>query len=402
MALIAAVGHAGSVNGREAGSEATRKALDQLGLASPSFGLVLASQDFRMPEVWSGINSLLKDIPVLGFSTPAELAGDGYTERSVLVALLAGAKFQVSAGYWNDVSGNKLVDPFKIFLQPAHPGDTLLLAGNGLSADVDYLIGQLNANRAVPEQAGLRIGGCLSGSLAAERSYQIGGYQCGSKGLAAALLNGDLTTGIGVAHGWQPVGKYFHVTQAASTFIYSLDGQPAAEVYAQLFGGSAREWCSPPLNELVRLYPLEIEPTNLIHNIAEPEGTYQVRSPLKMEADGSLRMNAIIPESSIAHLLAGSPGLCLEAAQRAARQALDDLRRKDTSIQPALAVLLVDAAWRTILRADPGSEIAAVRSVLGEAVPIMGGYTLGQITNSGAERNCAELLNQHICVLLFA
>lgn len=398
MALVVAVGQAGSINGREAGSEATRKALDQLGLALPSFGLVFASHDFHIQDVWSGINTLLKDTPLLGFSTPALLTREGCAERSVVVTLLAGANLQVRADYWPVKPENNPKENVKKLFQAARQEDVLLLAGNGLSADVELFLRQIKTGQG---QAGLTICGCLSGNLSDGSSYQIGGYQCRSDGLATALLSGSLAIGVGAAHGWQPVGKYFRVTQASGSSIISLDGQPAAEVYAQLFGRSPREWCSPPLNELVRLYPLGIESSNQIDYGTSPGASYQVRSPLKMETDGSLRMNAIIPENSIAHLLVGSPGLCLEAAQTAARQAFDDLRRKDQSIQPALAVLLVDAAWRMILGPNPGSEVAMVRLVLGDTVPILGGYTLGQIA-SRDPGNIPELLNQHICVLLFA
>jgi hypothetical protein len=60
----------------------------------------------------------------------------------------------------------------------------------------------------------------------------------------------------------------------------------------------------------------------------------------------------------------------------------------------------VDIAWQMLLKATPGAEIAAIQEIIGEQVPIAGGYTLGQIV-PGQEASSPEFLNQHIVVILF-
>ncbi|MBK8620015.1 MAG: hypothetical protein IPN96_23685 [Anaerolineales bacterium] len=75
-----------------------------------------------------------------------------------------------------------------------------------------------------------------------------------------------------------------------------MDGRPASETYAGLFGYPARDWAFPPLNYLARLYPLGVEQgEDLV-----------VRSPIRVEADGSFRMNANIRDGIDAYLLVGS------------------------------------------------------------------------------------------------
>jgi hypothetical protein len=54
-----------------------------------------------------------------------------------------------------------------------------------------------------------------------------------------------------------------------------------------------------------------------------------------------------------------------------------------------------------LLKSHPGSEIAAVQDILGEEVPIAGGYTLGQIV-PGNNSKVPQLLNQHLVVIAFA
>ena len=98
-----------------------------------------------------------------------------------------------------------------------------------------------------------------------------------------------------------------------------------------------------------------------------------------------------------AYLLVGSRVSCENAAQRAVQQALQQLEGR----KPVFALLLVDIAWEMLLKSHPGAEIAAVKDILGEEVPIAGGYTLGQVV-PGGESKTPQLLNQHIVVAVFA
>jgi hypothetical protein len=210
-------------------------------------------------------------------------------------------------------------------------------------------------------------------------------------------LNGRLKIASAAAHGWFPVGPFFKVTRARGLWLRALDGLAPGEVYAKTFGSQAREWGFPPLNELVRLYPLGLQAAPRESEVRPAEMV--IRSPVRMENDGNLRMNTIIPEGSTVHLLTGSSQKCIVAARDAARRALTQLLAGSERIRPVLALLFVDAAWQELLLARPGEELQAVRAVIGEEVPIAGGYTFGQIGRS-TPTGPLELLNQHIQVVL--
>ena len=90
MALTVSIGNAQELNGREAGLQATHQALNRLGYGSPAFGFVIASHQYQAREVVSGVSSLLGDTPMIGFSSPAGLTGNGLHPNSVIVVLLAG------------------------------------------------------------------------------------------------------------------------------------------------------------------------------------------------------------------------------------------------------------------------------------------------------------------------
>jgi hypothetical protein len=181
------------------------------------------------------------------------------------------------------------------------------------------------------------------------------------------------------------VGTTFRVTRSRGFWVRTLDGRPVSETYARLFGYPAREWAFEPLNHLARLYPL---------GLAQADESVLVRSPLRVEADGSFRMNAAVADGTDAFLMAGSLDSCKQAAGEAVRQAQAALQ----GARPVLALVLADVAWQILFEAQPGADIAAVQEALGPDVPLAGGYTLGQIVPGG--KQVPQFLNQHLVVIL--
>jgi len=380
MTLNVAVGHAQALNGREAGLQATHHALNNLGSATPTLGFVISSHQYQAREVVNGVSSLLGDTPMIGFSSPAGLTSTGMHPNSVVVALLAG-DFQADAQWMPSYAQGARDTGIQILKQiKEKEASSLIFFADGFNGDADQLCTTLSNNSIS------LVGGLSSGDLHTGHSYQMAGPQTGTGSLAGAFLSGDIRVGIGSAHGWNPVGSQFRVTRSRGFWLRTLDGHPASETYAQLFGYPAREWAFPPLSHLARLYPLGIEQGDQII----------VRAPIRVEADGSFRMNAPVRDGVDAYLLVGSRVSCEKAAQEAAQQALQQLN----GTKPVFALVLVDLAWEMLLRSNPGIEVSVVQETLGAKVEIAGGYTLGQIAPA---KNSAtpQLLNQHIIVIAF-
>lgn len=142
---------------------------------------------------------------------------------------------------------------------------TALLFANGFNGDAE----QLCASQ--PPAARL-VGALSSGDLHAGNAYQISGKQTGSSGLALARLESGIKIGIGYGHGWQPVCSRFRVPRSRGSWLRTLDGRPASEAYAHLFGCPAGDWVVPPLNHLIRLNPLGLD---------GPREAPLIRSPLR-------------------------------------------------------------------------------------------------------------------------
>lgn len=382
MPLSAVIGQGKAPDGRDAGSQAALQAVEQVGRAPVIFGIIIASHNLPFNQVLSGAAALLGDIPLIGFTTSAEILASGVQQRSVVIALITGTDVTVRSDFWpgfgEDSRGvsQKMVQ----FLQPNQSSGTLLVVADGFHGDPKDLCNALPGGP-------YTLAGCLAGGeLRQARTYQLGGRQTGHGGLAAAFLSGKIATGVGMGHGWQEVGAYFQITRVRGPWVRTLNNQTAAEAYANWLGYQPREWSFPPLNELVRLYPLGIEQDDAKNLL--------VRSPMRMESDGSLRMHTTISEGNTAHLLVGNVESCLKSAEKATLQALKALGKA----RPFLGIVLPDISWQMLLETQPGAEISSVRKALGPNVPILGGYTFGQISN---HTRSAELYNQQIEVILF-
>src|SRR5688572_5591196 len=386
MTIVAAVGMAQALDAREAGLQAAHQALNRLGSVTPTLGIVIAPHRFDAQSVAGGVTSLLANVPLIGFSASAGLTKSGLQSHAVIVAFIGGDEIQAEAHWfpaYSQASAETATRILQLIGYEQRPAESLLVFADGLNGNAEEFCNVLPANMPL-------IGGLSTGDSQSQSGYQIAGAQSGNGGLAAAFLRGNITMGIGHGHGWHPVGSHFRVTRSRGFWVRTLDGHPASETYSQMFGQPAREWALPPLNYLTRIYPLGFEQQN--------SDRLLVRAPVRVEPDGSFRMNASLRDGSDGYLLIGSPADCDTAAKEAAQEAMRALGEA----KPVFVMVLVDAAWQILMQARPGSEIKAIRDVVGDDVPIAGGYTLGQMVPAQGNEEHPKFLNEHIVVVAFA
>lgn len=381
MAFHAAVGQAQSLDGREASLQATHQALNRLGAVTPGLGIIISSHQYQARDVTSGAASLLGDASLIGFSTPAGLTNEGMHPHSVVVAVISAEDLESSSHWLPGYAQSSREAALQLnMLISGEKAKNVLFFADGFNGNAEQFCSEITSKD-------FSVAGCLSsGDLHSGSTYQIAGNQTGAGALAALTVSGNFHMGVGHAHGWDPVGGQMRVTRSRGFWLRTLDARPASETYAELFGYPAREWGFPPLSHMARLYPLGVEQGDEL----------VVRSPIRVEADGSFRMNVPVRDGADAFVMVGSRATCQQAAQQAAQQALRNLN----GIKPRFALVLVDIAWQMLLKATPGIEIAAIQEIIGEDVPIAGGYTLGQVV-PGENATAPELLNQHIAVILF-
>lgn len=386
MSMKASVGYAKSIEGREAGMQAANQALNYMENNPVGLAIIIIPYRYEAQQVINGAASILGNVPMVGFSTTAGLTQHGQHAQGVVVALLGGSDFRAETHWFATYAQSSQETAEKLSQLLSYeqaPAQLVLGLGDGFNGNA----GEFCA--AIPGSIPL-LGGLAGGDAASSTSFQVASTQNGSGSLSAAFIRGDFKVGAGYGHGWLPIGSRFRVTRSRGFWLRTLDGRPANESYAQIFGHTAREWGFPPLNTLARIYPLGLE---------QGQGTKDLllRSVLRIEADGSFRLNAPIRDGADVYLMVGSPDACLTAARAAAQQALDAL----DGHTPVFGLVLVDSAWQTLLQSTPGAELAAINEALGGQVPLAGGYTLGQFVPGLAPGDSPRFMNQNLLVILF-
>jgi hypothetical protein len=356
----AAVGRSAHPDAATAAHEAARAALD--GQGEPGLLLVFASGAYDLPVLTAGINEFAAGIPLVGCTSAGEIDASGPASGSVVVLALGGEGFSFSVA---TVTG---AEPREAGARVAacigdvadRPHRVLLLLTDGPAAiHADVVRGAYSvAGAGVP----------LVGGVAGHPSHGPGegqGLIYGSAVLhdavAGVAIGSDAPLGVGVRHGWQPIGEPMLVTRAEPGRIVELDDRPAAEVYRERLGGVLDD-------DVVLGHPLGLQPR---------AGEAHARSvTLDGAQDGSI--NCAVPQGALVWLMEGATDAVLEAAGAACADALAALGgAAPTALIPFDCV----ARLRYL-----GDDLAAeeVTRIAGHAAgaPIAGLYTNGEIART--------------------
>ena len=77
------------------------------------------------------------------------------------------------------------------------------------------------------------VGGCAGDDLKMTRTFQFYGDRVLTDSVVAAGIASDAPLGIGVRHGWRRVGEPMVVTGSTGNQVFTLDDQPALDVYLE-------------------------------------------------------------------------------------------------------------------------------------------------------------------------
>jgi len=163
-----------------------------------------------------------------------EIATTGPGEHGVVAIALGGEGLSVAVGMGSTANGDlrragaqaarcidELPDDDNRFDRPRQR--VLLLLSDGLSGDQQEVV------RGAYEQVGAAVplvGGCAGDDLRMETTHQFFGTTVLTGAVLGAALACDGPIGIGVRHGWTPVGEPMTVTSSQGVVVRTLDDEP--------------------------------------------------------------------------------------------------------------------------------------------------------------------------------
>ncbi|MBN1596323.1 FIST C-terminal domain-containing protein, partial [candidate division FCPU426 bacterium] len=173
--------------------------------------------------------------------------------------------------------------------------------------------------------------------------------------------------GVGVHHGWEPVGLPVTVTKSEGNRLFEINDLPAIRLYDEYFGEYTQKLRTEPLARLGVYYPL---------GLAVPESDeYLLRAPLSVAQDGSILFTAEVPAGAQVRLMIGSVESALKAARLAAQEAMAQMQGR----APKIALVFNAIARRRLFGIKANDEILEIRKIIGADVPLAGFYAYGEV-----------------------
>ncbi|HEY0871496.1 MAG TPA: FIST N-terminal domain-containing protein [Acidothermaceae bacterium] len=374
------VGRSTDSDVRVAGADATREALAG---RSASLVVVYCPADIDFRAMLDGVRSAAGDVPLIGCSGLAQLAQSGAADPAVVVSALGGNGFEVRTSVALNVSGGQRaagehVADIVSGLTSEHK--FLMLLADGLAGDQHELV--RGAYNVVGATVGL-AGGCAADDFLYEQTFQfIGdatGVQVLSNAVVAAAIGSNAPIGVGVAHGWRKVGEPMVATRSAGGIVYTLDGEPALDVFAKRVGAprSIAE-DSEAFIVFAMKHPLGMsrrsgEDIRVIHG-----GNAK---------DGSIECLADVPQGALLWMMeTDRAGLvsCVDDAYAEAVAQLDDV--------PPLGFMVFDCGVRYLFLEPEGVREEVARFTDRTAgIPFAGFYTMGEIARTRGARGMHHL-----------
>lgn len=396
MALHAGVGLSTNKDSRSAGFEAAKIAVGELGGQKPNFVIAFSSVSFDQKDLVRGIREASEGAPLVGCSDAGEIINGGPHEKSVVVMAIYSDTITFTSGLGNDVKTDareagrnaakavktKAPDPLRAFVM--FPD---VLTGNGAEA-VRGVLDVLGPHFPV-------VGGAPGDDFLFEKTYEYQDDTVATGAVGAFGLSGTFSMGIGVRHGWIPIGVPMKVTKSEGAVVHELDGKPAISIYEDYFGQKADELKKEPLARMAITYPLGIK----VPDMEE----YLIRDPITVDEKGSITCAAEIPQGSEIRLMIGSKEKAVEAAQEAARKLMADFERVQS--RPKLMLMFNCIAREKLFGQKAKDEIEAVMAIVGRDVPLLGFYTYGEQAPIGGEIVQVEKINSRFyneTVVMFA
>lgn len=382
MSLLIQVGVSEGEDAYTVGANACQDAISRLGSDDADLAIVFSSSKYDQEKMLAGVRSISKNALLVGSSTAGEITTSGPTNRpSVAVMLIKSPEIKFYAAVGDNISGNARMAGKK------SADEVKKLAGGNLNAFMmfpDVLVGNgADIVRGVLDSLGSHfpvVGGASGDDFKFVKTYQYLNDKVYSGTVVGLGLVGNFKIGIGVKHGWIPVGNSMKVTKSAGSVLHELDGKPAINIYKDYFGEEeAKKLSEEPLARLAITYPLGM-------TIAGSDEML-IRDPITVDDKGSITCAAEIPEGADIRLMVGSREEAVKVAKIAAQNAVEQLEGS----KPKAVIIFNCIARNKLFGERSGEEITAIQQAVGVDTPLIGFYTYGEQAPLGGEvRNMSK------------
>ena len=365
-----------------AGENAARQALQGISNHPLTVIFIFTSVCYDISQLLSGVARVVGNVPILGSTTAGEICNTAST-NSVLVMALASPYLHLHAGVGRFVSADwqkaasqalatdDLIDYFSGYDSPVWSELTrqgksvfglVFTPGNTRHADShSFEILEL-----LKQRSDARIpffGGASADDWNMETNAVIFGEKAYPDSLLVAIFETSLRVGIAIGHGFTPSDQQTVATAVDGHAVLQLDGEPAADRFAQLLG-AAREALTGKHLTLNTGRPV---------GITDRLGQHYINVASFFSDQGGVRFSQPVARGSCLTLMDSSSDRLIQAGRETLRKAM----LRGGIDHPATALVFSCALRSHFMRERYPEEISGMRDLLPQT-PMVGFYSFGE------------------------
>jgi hypothetical protein len=227
--------------GWEYGRRAALDACSEFGAgAHPNLVIVFASPRHNHEEVLKGVRSVTGEAPLLGCSSAGEFTEAGVLSQSVVVATVCSDTMRFTVGCGRGLSGNlsNAVHEALAGFQGSSPDSlraglvhrTILLFADGLGGGGEALIDELMVQTALQYEL---VGGAAGDDAKFQKTPVFYQDEVIRDAFVCAEILSASPLGLGISHGWNPIGPTMRVTRSQGLAVKEINGRPALDIYRE-------------------------------------------------------------------------------------------------------------------------------------------------------------------------
>ena len=356
--------------------EAALSAIADLPDSDWQLALVFASGSDSLAAAGSGLRAGNPGLTVAGCTSAGIVDRSSQVGAEVQVTLLGGSGFKASIRtasleeQGSRAAGSAVagaITDLRAEHHDQHGSSVLLLLMDGLVGDTNDVVrgayGTVGATIPI-------VGGCAGDDLEMVATHQLANDDVSTGTVIGIALSSSGSVGLGVDHGWVPLGQPMAVTATESTSILTLDDEPALDVYLKAIGHPEPIMTNSDLATLSQTRPFGLRSSDGYHVRFVRGGDVEQRS---------IEFLVAIAEGETVTLMEGDTDSVIGAVGSAVQQATQTL---DTEV---LGILAFDCvACRGVIGDDLlPSEIDQLAAQLPTDAVVSGLYTYGEIARQG-------------------
>jgi len=337
--------------------------------------LVFSSTNLAYPSLLKTLSASLEDVPIIGCSGAAIICNQGIFKEGLVVMLISlPTEMHIHTACVKDIKSKTPAGAGKEL------GEELLFGSKNMRRALSVIFSDGLMDEGSKMLYGLQeslgksfplFGASASDNLRFQKTYLYYNQELLPDSAAGILWGGKMNFGLGIKHGWKPLGKPRTVTKSQGNIVYEIDGQAAVKIYEEYFACDVAK-LQKELRYISVLYPIGM------YLSAEEE--YLLRNILSINADGSIRFQGNVNEGSQIRLMIGTKESCLAATH----QAIEEVKKGlfgplyDKNSMNYFALIFESVSRYNILKRDTTKELEIIKDGLGRNTPIIGLYTYGE------------------------